>query len=141
MHFRFAGMWGAKLYQRRDLMEGIMRAIISAGQDQVKNTDQVSLRNIVWPSAQYDAVRLPQHIFDTHSGHIAFHCLAFHQMVHDSYHCQNSVFMAKTLPMRVYPFPTQRRDGYFIGGVGQQKISAKCPEACRPPDHKDWEYC
>ncbi|XP_032790963.2 uncharacterized protein LOC116928020, partial [Daphnia magna] len=92
-------------------------SIISAGQDQVKNPDQVTLRNIVWPSAQYDA------------------------MVHDSYHCQNSVFMAKTLPMRVYPFPTQRRDGYFIGGVGQQKISAKCPEACRPPDHKDWEYC
>ncbi|XP_032790956.1 uncharacterized protein LOC116928016 isoform X1 [Daphnia magna] len=112
-----AGMWGAKLYQRRDLMVGMMRAIISAGQDQVKITDQVTLRNIVWPSAQYDA------------------------MVHDSYHCQNSVFMAKTLPMRVYPFPTQRRDGHFVGGVGQQKNPAKCPEACRPPDHKDWEYC
>lgn len=47
-------------------------SIISAGQDQVKNPDQVTLRNIVWPSAQYDAVRLPQHIFDTHSGRLLF---------------------------------------------------------------------
>ncbi|XP_059352878.1 uncharacterized protein LOC130688600 [Daphnia carinata] len=110
-----AGMWGAKMFQRRDLIEGLMRAIIRTGQDQIKNTDQVLLNATVWPTAQYDV------------------------MAHDSYHCQNSNFMAKTLPLRVFPFPSQRESGYFVGGVGQEKIPGKCPEACRLPEHKDWE--
>jgi hypothetical protein len=51
------GMWGVKLHQRRDLIEGLTRAMILAGQDQQKSTDQTLLDKIVWPSAQYDVVR------------------------------------------------------------------------------------
>jgi hypothetical protein len=51
------GMLGVKLHQRRDLIEGLTRAMILAGQDQKKSTDQTLLDKIVWPSAQYDVVR------------------------------------------------------------------------------------
>lgn len=50
-------MWGAKIWQRRDLIEGLMRALIISGQQQVKSQDQFSLADIVWPIAKYDVVR------------------------------------------------------------------------------------
>jgi hypothetical protein len=56
--FRVAGMWGAKLIQRRDLIEGLMRALVLAGQNQIGWQDQASLDTIVWPAAKYDVVRL-----------------------------------------------------------------------------------
>ena len=49
-------MWGAKLYQRRDMIESIARAMILAGQDQAKPTDQIVLKTILWPTAKYDVV-------------------------------------------------------------------------------------
>jgi hypothetical protein len=49
-------MWGAKLHQRRDLIEGLMRALILAGQNQIGWQDQASLDTIVWPVAKYDVV-------------------------------------------------------------------------------------
>jgi len=49
-------MWGVKLHQHRDLNEGLSRAMILSGQDQMKSTDQTLLDKIVWPSAQYDVV-------------------------------------------------------------------------------------
>ncbi|KAI9562687.1 hypothetical protein GHT06_010141 [Daphnia sinensis] len=115
--FFLAGMWGAKLQQRRYLIEGLMRAIIPVAQNQIKQTDQIVLKDIVWPTARFDV------------------------MLHDSYYCQNPALMARTLPLRVYPFPTQRKDRHFVGDVGQHRLADKCPRACRPPDHKDWEYC
>ncbi len=51
-------MWGAKLIQRRDLIEGLMRALVLAGQNQIGWQDQASLDTIVWPAAKYDVVRL-----------------------------------------------------------------------------------
>ena len=51
-----AGMWGAKLHQRRDLIEGLMRALVLAGQDQSGSQDQASLDRIVWPAAKFDVV-------------------------------------------------------------------------------------
>jgi hypothetical protein len=57
LHCRlFAGMWGAKMHQRRDLIEGLTRAIIMAGQGSAV-MDQNSLSAIVWPVAKYDVVR------------------------------------------------------------------------------------
>jgi hypothetical protein len=56
--FHVAGMWGAKLIQRRDLIEGLMRALVLAGQNQIGWQDQASLDTIVWPAAKYDVVRL-----------------------------------------------------------------------------------
>ena len=49
-------MWGAKLYQRRDLIEGLVRAMIVAGQDQNKSTDQNTQELILWPTAKYHVV-------------------------------------------------------------------------------------
>ena len=49
-------MWGAKIWQRRDLVEGLMRALIVSGQQQLKSQDQFSLADIVWPIAKYDVV-------------------------------------------------------------------------------------
>ena len=53
-----AGMWGAKLHQRRDLIEGLMRALVLAGQDQSGSQDQASLDKIVWPAAKFDVVSI-----------------------------------------------------------------------------------
>ena len=39
-------MWGAKIWQRRDLVEGLMRALIVSGQQQLKSQDQFSLADI-----------------------------------------------------------------------------------------------
>ena len=49
-------MWGVKLDQHRDLVQGLTRAMILAGQNQDKGTDQSQLDKILWPSAQYDVV-------------------------------------------------------------------------------------
>lgn len=50
-------MWGVKLDQRRDLVQGLtIRAMILARQNQDKGTDQSLLDKILWPSAQYDVV-------------------------------------------------------------------------------------
>ena len=51
-----AGMWGAKLHQRRDLIEGLMRALVLSGQNQMRAQDQASLDTIVWPAAKFDVV-------------------------------------------------------------------------------------
>lgn len=51
-----AGMWGAKIWQRRDLIEGLMRALIVSGQQQIEFQDQLSLADIVRPIAIYDAL-------------------------------------------------------------------------------------
>ncbi len=51
-------MWGAKIWQRRDLIEGLMRALVVSGQQQVKAQDQFSLADIVWPIAKYDVVNI-----------------------------------------------------------------------------------
>lgn len=49
-------MWGAKLHKRRDLIQGVTRALIQAGQDTKFATDQWTLDNILWPTAKYDVV-------------------------------------------------------------------------------------
>ena len=49
-------MWGAKIKQRRDLIEGLMRALISASQDTYPLLDQATLDRILWPVAKYDVV-------------------------------------------------------------------------------------
>lgn len=49
-------MWGAKVHQRRDLIGGLMRAMILRAQNQVAFEDQDSLADIVWPTAKFDVV-------------------------------------------------------------------------------------
>jgi hypothetical protein len=50
-------MWGVKIHQRRDLIEGLARALIVEGQDQYGSRDQASLHKILWPVAKFDVVR------------------------------------------------------------------------------------
>jgi hypothetical protein len=50
-------MWGAKVNQSRNLIEGVARTIISAGQDQVPHRDQQTLDAVLWPAAKFDVVR------------------------------------------------------------------------------------
>ena len=44
------------MWQRRDLLEGLMRALVVSGQQQLRSQDQYSLADIVWPIAKYDVV-------------------------------------------------------------------------------------
>jgi len=58
-------MFGAKVYQRRDLIEGLTRVLISFGQNQKYDTDQVLLSKIFWPSVKHDVV-------NGYYGHLTF---------------------------------------------------------------------
>lgn len=49
-------MWGAKVHQRRDLIETLMQTMILSGQNQNVAEDQESLAKIVWPAAKFDVV-------------------------------------------------------------------------------------
>ena len=31
--------------------------------------------------------------------------------------------------------------GNFVGSIGEMEVKTKCPAACRPKDHPDWELC
>jgi hypothetical protein len=50
-------MFGVKLHERRDLIEGLARALILSGQNRVGHQDQASLDRILWPVAKYDVVK------------------------------------------------------------------------------------
>ena len=58
MHLFFfsLGMWGAKVHQRRDMIEGLARALFNAGQDQFGSRDQATMDQILWPAAKLDVV-------------------------------------------------------------------------------------
>ena len=62
-------------------------------------------------------------------------------MAHDSYFCENPYLLQVSL-LQVFPFPTKRTGRAFVGEIGRNTDPAlPCPEACRPTEHKDWEYC
>lgn len=50
-------MFGVKVKQRRDLLQGLARAMILSGQNSVGHQDQASLDQILWPAAKFDVVR------------------------------------------------------------------------------------
>ncbi|XP_045103837.1 uncharacterized protein LOC123499613 [Portunus trituberculatus] len=58
---------------------------------------------------------------------------------HDSYHCAS--FTATRA------FPTRRKGRDFVGmrsfrpAHALDALSTPCPAPCRPPQHKNWEYC
>ncbi len=58
-------------------------------------------------------------------------------MAHDSFWCQHV--------NGTQPFPTERKleTNNFVASVFKDFaiLDEKCPEACRPKDHKDWLYC
>ena len=49
-------MWGAKVNQSRNIIEGAARSMILAGQDDVRIRDQATLADILWPAAKFDIV-------------------------------------------------------------------------------------
>ena len=134
-----AGMWGAKLHQRRDLIEGLCRAMIISGQNQIGTSDQATLDRILWPVAKFDVVSVFFSIQLSNTFKTFLFGFPF-KMAHDSYHCQTKEIV-RASPLKVFPFPTQRDGSYYIGGAGGKLFPRVCPVACRPADHKDWEYC
>lgn len=58
-------------------------------------------------------------------------------MQHDSFHCMTFRYSV--------PFPTQRQENTeYVGSSSVERMSKnmeKCPIACRPKMHQDWEYC
>ncbi|XP_042875762.1 uncharacterized protein LOC122255625 [Penaeus japonicus] len=59
----------------------------------------------------------------------------------------HSSFCCEKIPEAFTPFPTQRVERSFIGNKDYGKhpegfqVRIPCPEACRSPKHRDWEYC
>lgn len=51
------GLFGVKVKQRRDLIEGLTRVLINFGQNQKYDTDQIILSKVFWPSVKHDVVR------------------------------------------------------------------------------------
>jgi hypothetical protein len=51
-------MFGVKVYQRRDLVEGLTRVLINFGHNQKYDTDQILLSKIFWPSVKHDVVTM-----------------------------------------------------------------------------------
>lgn len=142
-------MWGAKLNKRRDLIQGVTRALILAGQDSKFASDQSTLDNILWPTAKYDVVKFTFTFvrFEAFFNFL-FYLLdylvlcsnIYSKMAHDSYQCENPHILSTSV-IRLFPFPRQRNGSYYVGGAGALLYPAKCPIVCRPENHKDWEYC
>ena len=133
-------MWGAKIFQRRDLIEGLMRVVVVAGQDAHHFRDQSTLDSIFWPVVRYDVVRNTKSLTQTKltcslkNGHFSS------QMAHDSYNCENGRLLQRST-LKMFPFPTQREGRLYVGGAGAELYADKCPVTCRPSENKDWEYC
>jgi len=61
---------------------------------------------------------------------------------------QHDSFLCKTFPGSI-PFPSQRKDGIFIGCKRNVNVNipcersnmTECPKECRPIDHQDWRSC
>ena len=69
-------------------------------------------------------------------GQHVYKLIANKSTIHDSYHCHRY--------NDSQPFPTQRTIQDHVGSHSYDKLKlnvAKCPIECRPPKHKDWEYC
>ena len=79
-----------------------------------KGPDQIVLKDHVWP-------------------------LFYHRLVlqHDSYLCQKFRWSK--------PWPTKRamEPNNFVASIFKDNATLiqRCPKACRPKDHLDWEYC
>ena len=76
-----------------------------------------------------------------------YHLILIHRnlaYIHDSYRClpQHRKMFGK-----VHPFPTQNKDGCWLG-IGPTRLemmntirNIRCPKECRPKQHPNWKYC
>ncbi|XP_047499125.1 uncharacterized protein LOC125045739 [Penaeus chinensis] len=115
-----AGMWGARWENlpapRVAELAQVRRRMLERGRGKSHSgVDQEILNKVLWPVAKGRMVS------------------------HDSYLCQK-------YPHSL-PWPTQREAGFFVGApsfrpkYSTSSLTRPCPEACRPPRHKDWTYC
>ena len=104
------------------------------GDKQEYYVDQYLLARVFWPIAKDDAVSLFQFFVISSSLQIYL----ANQVIHDSHCCTNNW---NSLPS--WPYPTQRVNGTFISDRRGSSWARPnpCPIECRPPDHRDWEYC
>ena len=114
-----AGMWGGHNYADMSSATQLRSALL----DKIPPTlwrglDQKLLHTKLWPVIKENA------------------------LIHDSYHCENKAKYGEMVP-----FPTRRQGFTYVGcGPTREYVSKcvskyKCPLACRPNEHKDWEYC
>ncbi|XP_042864461.1 uncharacterized protein LOC122248488 [Penaeus japonicus] len=111
------GMFGGCGFWHREVLERIRGTIFrfSHKDSHPSYYDQVNEVRFLWPTIQKSFI------------------------AHDSYLC-------KYFPGS-RPFPTRRVNRTFVGMRQYRKeikgdmVKQPCPVACRPPKHKDWEYC
>lgn len=109
-----AGMWAAKLDPLRITWRKVLKALL---QDELsaitsQQGDQILLERYVWPWAEEKALQ------------------------HDSFHCETY--------SRTTAWPTKRNSaGNYVGApfAAAAPITERCPEKCRPRNHKDWIHC
>ncbi|XP_027217155.2 uncharacterized protein [Penaeus vannamei] len=111
------GMFGGCGFWHREVLERIRGTVFrfSRKESHASYYDQVNEVRFLWPTIQKSLI------------------------AHDSYLC-------KYFPGS-RPFPTRRVNRTFVGMRRYRKdfkgdmVKIPCPVACRPPKHKDWEYC
>lgn len=113
--------WGVRLGPQRSEVRRVFReAWRTASHDtmfwaarKAYGPDQGFLKRYIWPWAKWTAVS------------------------HDAYFC-------KQFP-RTTPFPTRRKNSTnnFVAAIVEAGdwLVQECPEACRPPGHRDWTTC
>nr|CAH0110641.1 unnamed protein product [Daphnia galeata] len=119
------GMWGVKVSQARSILgRDSFTKIFSTKHSHKYNYDQFLLKTHIWPMAKTNMVNICGLLNNTIS------------MAHDSYCCRH--FPSSQ------PFPTQRKDGLFVGGrdLPEEELQFPCPKRCRPKNRtSDWNYC
>lgn len=112
-----AGMWGARVSQRRTQLRFHLPLVTNLTFKERRN-DQFKLEEHLWPIMKGDV------------------------MQHDSYTCVTYSPFGN-----VHPFLTRRSETDVLNWIGARKrnytepLLNVCPEECRPPENKDWTYC
>ncbi|XP_047481562.1 uncharacterized protein LOC125033991 isoform X1 [Penaeus chinensis] len=111
------GMFGGCGFWHREVLERIRGTLFrfSRKASHANYFDQVNEVRFLWPTLKKNFI------------------------AHDSYLCNQ--FPGSR------PFPTKRVNCTFVGMRKYRKdfkgdtVKVPCPVACRPPKHRDWEYC
>ncbi|KAK7084321.1 hypothetical protein SK128_018624 [Halocaridina rubra] len=107
------GMWGGCNAKPFRLLQDIRKNLIEHTTHE--KVDQQILQEYMWPVVKKDVI------------------------MHDSYLCE--LFPGSL------PFPSKRVNLTFVGMRSYRElfmgdnVETPCPVECRPPNHKDWEYC
>lgn len=136
--FSQPGCWGVKISQDRPAIVRAAKQMFSENHLHEYDYDQKLLDRFIWPIATTNMARMTPKIESISAVEpITFIRILITQMAHDSYCCEK-------IPLG-QPFPTQRKDGFFIGwrAVPTEELQFPCPQRCRPVNvtSPDWNFC